>query len=457
MTFILSIPIEIRLAVLFIVGSCLGALVNLGIYRLAWHPRPISPWSTAPEGAPRRTPWDRIPIFGWLGLRREAKLYGTSSWIWLRPMLVELFCGAAFAFLYLWEIQWHRLVPADVLVPQFFLPSRLSREVILGAIRHQQYVAHIALLCLMLVAFWIDFDEMTIPDGITLPGTLLGLIIVSLWPYALLPQVNESGIGWSPTASSVWLTSPDYIPRPPDVEAPRRYVEPWNVPAVTGRGALAAAIAAFWVWCLALTPGRWSTRHGYWRAVRVFTARAVREPATYALLALAAAGSVAITAVWWHGGAHWAGLASGLAGVAVGGGFVWVARLLASTAMGREALGFGDVTLLAMIGAFLGWQAAIVVFFFAPVIGVVFGVARLFLRGEREIFFGPFLCLAAAATVLFWPAIWKVVGEKPADDSDFSYFSLHLWLIVILAGCLCLMLVLLPPLRWLTDKLRRTA
>ena len=69
-------------------------------------------------------------------------------------------------------------------------------------------------------------------------------------------------------------------------------------------------------------------------------------------------------------------------------------------------MGFGDVTLLAMIGAFLGWQAAVIVFFLAPVAAVVVAVGRLLLRGEKEILFGPFLCLAAAATVLAWPTLW---------------------------------------------------
>ena len=306
MTFILSIPIEIRLAVLFVAGCCLGGLDQSGHIPLGLAFAADQPVVAAPAEAPRRRWWDRIPVIGWFGLRREAAQHGGGFWV--RPMLVELFCGVAFAFLYLWEVQWCRLVPENILVPQFFLPSRLShevilRDVILTTIRYQQYVANIVLLCFMLAAFWIDFDEMTIPDGITIPGTLLGLIIVSVWPYALLPQVNGSGQFGFPAVSSVWLTSPDYISRLPEEVTPRRDVEPWNVPAVTGRGALVAAIAAFWAWCLALTPGRWSTRHGYWRAVRVFIARAVREPATYGLLSLATASSAAIAVVWWHGGA----------------------------------------------------------------------------------------------------------------------------------------------------------
>ena len=65
----------------------------------------------------------------------------------------------------------------------------------------------------MLVAFWIDIDDMTIPDGVTIPGTLAGLVIVTLWPYALLPDLDVAmGHPGQPMLTSVWLTSPDDLP-----------------------------------------------------------------------------------------------------------------------------------------------------------------------------------------------------------------------------------------------------
>ncbi len=448
MNFIISVPIEVRLAILFAAGCCLGSLINLGIYRLAWHPRPISPWSRPPQEATPRSVWDRLPVFGWFGLRREAKLHGAGFWVWIRPILVELFCGAAFAFLYLWEVQWRELVPPNVALPPFFLPAPQPGNFVLAVIRHQQFLAHIVLFCFMLTAFWIDVDDMTIPDGVTVPGTLLGLVIVTVWPYALLPQVDASGPFGLPAVNAVWLTSPDEVPPPPgNPLAPPQIVQPWDVPAVTGLAALAAAVAGFWAWCMALiVPDRWYTRHGYWRAVRLFVARALRERVIYRLLALAIIGSAAIAWVWSLGGPHWAGLASGLAGIIIGGGVVWIIRVLASAAMHREAMGFGDVTLLAMIGAFLGWQATIIIFFLAPLVGVMIAIGRFLLRSEDEIAFGPFLCMAASTCVVFWPSIWSFVGER--------YFSLGWRLLAVLLVCLVLLLVLLPPVRWLADRMR---
>ena len=59
-------------------------------------------------------------------------------------------------------------------------------------------------------------------------------------------------------------------------------------------------------------------------------------------------------------------------------------------------MGFGDVTLMMMVGAFLGWQAGVVIFFLAPFAGLVVGVLQLVLRRDDEIPYGPFLCLAHA-------------------------------------------------------------
>ena len=47
-----GIPLQFRLGGLFVLGVCLGCLVNLGAYRLAWNPRSISPWSYSLPTAP---------------------------------------------------------------------------------------------------------------------------------------------------------------------------------------------------------------------------------------------------------------------------------------------------------------------------------------------------------------------------------------------------------------------
>jgi leader peptidase (prepilin peptidase) / N-methyltransferase len=59
-----------------------------------------------------------------------------------------------------------------------------------------------------------------------------------------------------------------------------------------------------------------------------------------------------------------------------------------------------------MIGTFLGWQACLIAFFIAPLAGLVIGISQLILRRDDVIPYGPFLCLGAAGTVVFWAPIW---------------------------------------------------
>ena len=131
--------------------------------------------------------------------------------------------------------------------------------------------------------------------------------------------------------------------------------------------------------------------------------------------------------------------------MAIGGGLVWVVRVLGTVILGREAMGFGDVTLMAMIGAFLGWQPCLVIFFLAPFAGAAIGILQWLTNRDPEIRYGPFLCLAALVTIVRWADIW---------DRLEPLFALG-WLIpATLAGCLLLMGPLLVIVRALGDRLR---
>ena len=103
---------------------------------------------------------------------------------------------------------------------------------------------------------------------------------------------------------------------------------------------------------------------------------------------------------------HWHGLAVSLAGLVVGGGIVWVVRIIGGWVLQREAMGFGDVVLMALIGSFMGWQATIVVFFFAPLAAIAVVAAMWIVRRDSEIPYGPYLSLAAVAVLLGWDTIW---------------------------------------------------
>ncbi len=63
------------------------------------------------------------------------------------------------------------------------------------------------------------------------------------------------------------------------------------------------------------------------------------------------------------------GLFTALLGLVGSGGIVWAVRLIGTAALRREAMGFGDVTLMMMVGTFLGWQACLIAFFISPFAG----------------------------------------------------------------------------------------
>jgi leader peptidase (prepilin peptidase)/N-methyltransferase len=121
-----------------------------------------------------------------------------------------------------------------------------------------------------------------------------------------------------------------------------------------------------------------------------------------------------------------------------GAGLIWSVRIVGTLALREEAMGFGDVTLMAMIGAFLGWQSTLIVLFFSPAGALFVALAQWLFTGRRDIAFGPYLCVAAVYLIVRWAAIWRFAA--PIFDMG--------WLLLgILAACLMLMLGLLMLMR----------
>lgn len=99
-------------------------------------------------------------------------------------------------------------------------------------------------------------------------------------------------------------------------------------------------------------------------------------------------------------------LSVSIVGWLVGGGVIWVIRLVGHAALKREAMGFGDVVLMAMVGAFLGWQPTVVAIVIAAFLSVVLILAMRLFAWNREIPFGPFLSLGTLIVLLGWKWIW---------------------------------------------------
>jgi len=107
----------------------------------------------------------------------------------------------------------------------------------------------------------------------------------------------------------------------------------------------------------------------------------------------------------WFGGGWLDGLIRSAVGLAVGGGMIWITAILGRLAFRRQAMGFGDVLLMGLIGAVLGWEAAVLTYFLAPFFGLIYGIWNLALHKDREVPYGPFLSMAAVVVMLTQSAV----------------------------------------------------
>lgn len=234
----------------FILGTIVGSFVNVCVYRLPRHLSVIFPGSHCPSCQQPISPWCNIPLVSYLVLQGYCAACKTRiSW---RYPLLEFACGLLYVFLY---AQWSVSVASVIMV---------------------------CFITALYIVSYIDMAYTLVPDVITLPGIVLGLVSSAL-----------------------------------------------------------------------VTP---------------------------------------------------VGLGNAVLGVGLGGGLLLFAALLGQVLFNRQGMGLGDVKLLAMVGAFLGWPAVLVTLVLASVSGAGIGLLLIFMKrkGRKEyIPFGPFLALGA-----FLAAVW---------------------------------------------------
>jgi len=104
-------------------------------------------------------------------------------------------------------------------------------------------------------------------------------------------------------------------------------------------------------------------------------------------------------------------LLNSLMGILWGGGSLFFVATLYQWLFKREGMGGGDIKLLAMIGAFLGWKAVILTILLSSLVGSVVGIVLMILKGKNfkyAIPFGPFLSFGAVIAlfyqneIIFW-------------------------------------------------------
>ena len=353
-----DVPQWMMLTCLFVLGAVVGSFLNVCIYRIPNHERlwdQLSglnyPPSTCPFCQKRILAIDNVPIFGWIWLRGRCRFCRHS--IPIRYALIEFFNGMLWVMLYLAIVPegFHARVESSSLYSTLGALGQVglnhsSQSWLVNA----EFVYFLILAEALLVATFIDFDLMVIPDGVTIPGMIAGILgacilgTPTLWPAWFFTQQELNGLQIILPTNLHWMLAlPEQIP-------------------------------------------------------------------------------------WMNSHPHWHGIINSLLGFIVGGGTVWLIRIIGHYAMGREAMGFGDVTLMAMIGSFIGWQPSLIVFFLlAPLCALAATVLTLSLRFNRAIPFGPYLSIGTLLIVFFWRSCFSLL------DTFFSRGPI-LFLIFLLMG-----------------------
>jgi leader peptidase (prepilin peptidase)/N-methyltransferase len=89
-----------------------------------------------------------------------------------------------------------------------------------------------------------------------------------------------------------------------------------------------------------------------------------------------------------------------LLGILIGGGCLFAIAFFYELITKREGMGGGDIKLLAMLGAFLGWKSLFFILFVSSLLGAFVGISMMIAKGKDMKYavpFGPFLSIAAVA------------------------------------------------------------
>ena len=411
-------------------GACVGSLINVLVYRLPLGMGVVTPPSRCPSCETRLTWQENIPIFGWLFLKGRCRF--CRSKISPEYPLVELLVGVIYLALYA-ERGMFMGINFGAIRPEW------ARN---GFTETWPVFIVVLMLFSSLVAMTLtDIKSYTIPLVLT---WFPAIVAVVAHPAAAL-WIQETRGGWSWTArGEVWaIVTPGFhgwwwigaalggalglvlanvlmsfgvIGRSfADYEA-------WEQQALADRAAEAGTDAKhlghqpetqpaeMWIQypharremlreLIFLSPCIGLALCGGWIAQKLAGPWAF-DPGTGLYVPSA-------TAPLWL-----TVLAGVLLGYLIGGGVVWAVRIFGSMAFGKEAMGLGDVHLLAAVGACLGWADATLTLFAAVLLGLIWPLVSLVSGGkvQRTLPFGPWL--AAGAIVVFFakPLIERFLG-----------------------------------------------
>ena len=336
-----------------LLGACLGSFANVCIWRL---PRPgLSPAAPARSRCPRcgaRLAWfDNVPVASWCLLGGVCRRCGGR--IAFRYTLVEVLTAAL----------------AAAIAAEFVLPA--------GGEWNPAWAAFLFWLAVawgLLVAACIDLELMLLPDEIVLP-----LLAVAPWFFML--SDSPFGPGQDTLGGALLEAAAAAL-------GGGLGLGPKAAAAATVLGGAAAGLLC----------GEWGRRRTAWESRGHFLWSGV---SVYMFAAAAGAACAALAAAP-HSAARFPGPAgfAALVGAGAGAGITGLIRVLGRRAFAQEAMGFGDVKLMALLGALAGQGGILWTLALASLLGAAIGAAKYVFTRERQLPFGPFLIAGAAAAVL---------------------------------------------------------
>ncbi|WP_425145880.1 prepilin peptidase [Deinococcus sp.] len=366
-----------------LLGLLIGSFSNVLIWRLPRHESINFPPSHCPNCNHQLAPLDLVPVLSWVALRGKCRYCGAS--ISPRYPVIETLTGVGYALL------------------SVVFPASVIGWSLLGLC---------LLFTLLLAASVIDAETFTIPDELTLPGAVIGLIFglvnarsgaadgsaavgLPIFEGALRGMLLGAGLLIAIDLFGSWVIRRWRERRFP--EFPLGYQQ-------IGVSLLAGAWLGVW----------WGVAAGLLSAaLNLLLRRTLRVPEWLTLggtlLSLVLAGSSL--------GQSGPGLILMVQGsVAAAGGMAllcglywWLTPEQASEDDDEHydpsAMGFGDVKLAALIGAFLGWEKLLVAVVVAVVAGALLGLLQLLIWKQNRLKFGPYLALGALVALFFGPAL----------------------------------------------------
>lgn len=379
------------LVFLFLFGACVGSFLNVVIYRLPAGMSVISPPSRCPTcGARLRFFRENLPILGWFLLRGKCRFCGVriSSQYMIIETLMALLIVGLYVVLHVPNpsTPWWGEIGGRWWFTNTFLRS------------WPVFIAFAFLVASLVAMTIIDARTFTIPIQIPMFVTISAFVAYPL--QVLLPHLSPPKQSW-PIPGVTWQ---------------------WFAVAT---GGMLGVVVALTMLKLGKIRYSFADYEKYVKEGEVFGDYPhARREMGIELLYLAPC-MVGLVLGWFIGLGLPAGgppqflqaIGASFLGYLVGGAMIWGIRILGTLVVGREAMGMGDVHLLAAIGAVLGWYDPILIFFIAPFSGLLWalvsmGLVTVFRKLRRELPYGPHLAVATVVLILCRPAVnrlWHVM------------------------------------------------